>query len=113
VSAEQPVPTRRLRAAAKEAEMSKLHEDFREVANDLRLAAKSMNDLTKTLQPLAEHVPVIVEMAHAWEAGKAVGQTARIAGSFIRWIGGIAFAIAAIWAVYHAKWLALLGNQPN
>ena len=54
--------------------MSKLHEDFREVANDLRLAAKSMNDLTKTLQPLAEHVPVIVEMAHAWEAGKAVGQ---------------------------------------
>ena len=32
-------------------------------------------------------------------------------GTFVRWVGGVALGIAAIWAMTHEQWLALLGGK--
>lgn len=89
-----------------------LHQDLREASAELRAAAEAMNNLSGTLQPLSEHVPALISMANTWKAGEAVGRTARIMGGFVKWAGGVAIGLAALWAVIHLKFLALLGNQP-
>lgn len=93
-------------------EAASLHHDLREASAELRAAAEAMNNLSGTLQPLTEHVPALISMANTWKAGEAVGRTARIMGGFVKWAGGVAIGVAAIWAVLHMKFLALLGNQP-
>jgi len=93
-------------------EANTLHDDLREASAELRSAAEAMKSLSGALQPLAEHVPALIMMANAWKAGEAVGRTARIMGGFVKWAGGVAIGLAALWAVVHLKFLALLGNQP-
>lgn len=86
-------------------------DEFQQAMAELHVAAMAMNKLTSTLEPLAEHVPALISMAHAWKTGEAVSRTAKLAGAAVKWIGGVAIGLAAIWAVAHMKWLALLGAQ--
>lgn len=103
--------TTRTRRPTQAAELDRAHADIQAAASELRLAAEAMNNLSKTLEPLVLHVPALVSMANAWKTGEAVSRTARIAGSAIKWAGGVAISLAALWALFHARWLALLGVQ--
>lgn len=104
--------TPRTRRPAQAVELERAHNDIQAAASELRRAAEAMNNLSQTLQPLAAHVPTIVEMANAWKTGQAVGRTAKMVGGAIKWAGGIPLALALLWAGFHAKWLAALGVQP-
>lgn len=115
-------PKPRARARTPEAEIKALHADLRAAVMVCAEAASAMNHLASTLQPLADRAPDIIEMVSAWNTTKAgVGALGRVGhfatgfvkslGKFVRWVGGVAIGVAAIWAVTHAQWLALLGGK--
>ena len=85
--------------------------------NDVTALIATMQRQTEIFEQLVEHVPVLIEMAQAWDAGKtagrAVGRTARWAGTMVRWASSLAVSIALLWAVFTHRWDALLGIHHN
>ena len=81
--------------------------------HDMVELISAMKRLAECLEPLAEHVPVLVEVAKTWNAaaatGKNIGRGARWISAFGKWLGGVALAVAIILALIHQKWDALLG----
>jgi hypothetical protein len=82
--------------------VEQLHSDI------LRLTA-AVNRLSTTIEPVAEHLPALIEVAHAWNTGKAVGRTARMIGAFLKWLGGVAVSLAAIYLILHSKFADVVG----
>jgi len=82
------------------------HADMMELIQALKRVAES-------LEPLGEHVPVLVEIAKTWNAaattGRTIGHGASIITGFGKWLGGVTFSAAIIWALLHQKWAELLG----
>lgn len=74
---------------------------------------QAMKRLADALEPLTEHVPVLVEIAKTWNAaattGRTIGHGATLVSDFGKWLGGVVLGLALIWALIHQKWEALLG----
>jgi len=91
---------------------TRTHDDAQAAHEDMRELISTLRELTMVLQPLAEHVPTLVDVAKAWNTGATIGRTARFAGGLVKWLGSVAIGVAALWAAFHLKYMALLGNQP-
>lgn len=99
-------PRRRTRAAKPKAPQPQQHKDMVELV-------QAMQRLADALEPLSEHVPVLIEIAKTWNAaattGRTIGRGASMVAATSKGLAGIAIAVAAIWAIMHQKWDALLG----
>ena len=84
-----------------------------ELHEDMRKLTAAIGKLATNLEPLAEHVPTIVEMARAWNDGKAVTKAARVGGNVVVWMGRIAIGIAAMFLLLRHQWLSLIGLEPK
>ena len=76
---------------------------------------KILKDICAKLEPIDQmqaDIAATKEIVEAWGAVKTFARFIRLFGSVIKWVGGVAIGAAAIWAATHAKWLALLSNQP-
>ena len=79
---------------------------------DIRELVSVLRELTGELKPLAEHVPVLVDMAAAWSkastTGKTIGWGARMLAGFMKWVTIIGGGFGVLWVILHANWIALL-----
>lgn len=79
--------------------------------HDIQQLTGAVRELAETLKPLkalADHVPALVEMAQAWNAGKtggrAMGKVAQAAATVAKWISAVGFGFVTVWLLFHARW---------
>lgn len=76
---------------------------------DMKKLTAAVDRLSTTIEPVAEHMPALVEVAKIWNTSKAVGRTARVVAGFLKWLAGVAVSVAAIYLLFHNKFSDLLG----
>ena len=55
-------------------------------------------------------VPVLIEMATAWQAGKNVGATAKATGGLMKWVtSNLVVPLAILWALFHGEIKSIFG----
>lgn len=79
---------------------------------DINQLASAVRKLADTLEPVVEHVPALVEIAQAWNAGKstgrAMGRVGMITAAVSKWISAVGMAIAVIWFILHSQWSEII-----
>lgn len=90
-----------------------LVQDMKELTESVRGLAVAVEDQARALQPLADKAPEILRIVEAWEAGHSIGRGFVFMGNAVKWSGMVAIGVAALWAVFKGKFLALLGNSPG
>lgn len=79
---------------------------------DMLKLTDAVQHLSRTIEPVAEHLPALVEVAKIWQTGKAVGRTARVLGSFFKWLAGVAVSVVIVYLVVHHRLAEAVGlNQ--
>lgn len=76
---------------------------------DMIKLTKAVDRLSQVIEPVAEHMPALVEVALIWNTGKAVGKTARVVAAIFKWLSGVAVSIAAVYLLFHARYGELVG----
>lgn len=81
---------------------------------DMQALITTMGRLATALEPLAEHVPALVEIALTWNAGKHAGKTIGKVGRFsetaLKWAVSVAVSFSIISLAFHMKWQDILNR---